>query len=602
MSEPIYARQYAMYGAAFGFCFPVFSTILQAAASVDGISVATMVEVQETPLLWVIDTAPFFLGLFAWFAGKRQDALVQAMDRVEHANQRLEQANEELTRASRLKSQFLANMSHELRTPLNSIIGFSRILMRKVGDDIPERQARNLRMVHESGQHLLELVNDILDIERIEAGMVTVRPADADVVALAQDVITKLKPAAQEKGLVVVAELPDRAVTMHTDPVRLRQVLDNLVSNAIKYSDAGTVTLRVLIRPPDGRDEVRFVIDDEGIGIPKDDLPHIFDAFRQVDGGATRAQGGVGLGLHLVRRIATLLDGDVTVASEVGKGSTFTLSLPADKVVRETATPPRQRSDFPPEGHGPLVLIIDDSEEVIEINRAELVDAGYRVHATLDGRSGLELAAEIRPDVILLDIVMPEMDGWAVLRALRSSPELCSTPVVVTSMLADVPKAFEIGIRAWLTKPISQEDFKKIFDEMALAETADVLVVEDDRPTAAMLVQHLTDLSITARIARDGLKAFEALDDRMPNAMILDMMLPHHDGFEVLEALRKRPGGAEVPVIVYTAKDLTEEDVKRLNGGILNIVRKGDESGANSVVDKVREVVERTSAPPLGAS
>lgn len=598
MTALTYSRRYAGYGAIFGLSFPVFSTLLVSATSVEGFSLATMIAAQSTPLLWVIDTAPAFLGLFAWFAGRRQDRLVGVLDNLALSNRELERANHELTRASQLKSQFLANMSHELRTPLNSIIGFSRILIRKVGNDIPERQAKNLRMVHESGQHLLELVNDILDIERIEAGMVTVRPAETDVVSLALDVVTKLRPAAQDKGLELNAELPAGALVMTTDPVRLRQILDNLVNNAVKYSDTGTITLEVVVGPNDAPDRVQFIVRDEGIGIPADALPTIFDAFRQVDGSATRAQGGVGLGLHLVRRIASLLEGDVEAESTVGEGSVFTLNMPAGLIVQAAVSEASAPLPLAPEGAGPVILIIDDKEEVIEINRAELVDAGYRVHAALDGKSGLDKAAEIRPDVILLDIVMPEMDGWAVLRELRRSPELCSTPVIITSMLADVPRAYEIGIRGWLTKPVSQNAFRRIFEDIGLAATHDVLVVEDDRPTAAMLVEHLAELSIEARIARDGLKAFEAFDDRMPSAMILDMMLPHHDGFEVLERLRGMPGGAEIPVVVYTAKDLSAEEVTRLNGGILNIVQKGDGAGATSVVAKVREVVARTSMIP----
>ncbi|MBW2462835.1 MAG: response regulator, partial [Deltaproteobacteria bacterium] len=450
------------------------------ATSSEGFSLATLIAAQGTPLLWVVDTAPVFLGLFAWLGGRRQDRLVAVLDNLAESNRELERANHQLTRASQLKSQFLANMSHELRTPLNSIIGFSRILIRKLGTDIPERQAKNLRMVHESGQHLLELVNDILDIERIEAGMVTIRLVETEVISLALDVVTKMRPAAQEKSLELNAELPDRELVMTTDPVRLRQILDNLVHNAVKYSDTGTITLEVVVGPSDAPGRVQFIVRDEGIGIPTDALSTIFDAFRQVDGSATRAQGGVGLGLHLVRRIASLLDGDVQAVSTVGEGSVFTFSLPAALIVQAAVSVRPVPLPLTPEGNGPVILIIDDKEEVIEINRAELVDAGYRVHAALDGEAGLEKAAEIRPDVILLDIVMPEMDGWAVLRELRRNTELCSTPVIITSMLADVPRAYEIGIRGWLTKPVSQNAFRRVFEDIGLEATQDVLVVEDD--------------------------------------------------------------------------------------------------------------------------
>ena len=453
-------RAYALYGAAFGLAFPLVSTVMQAAFELGGVGFEQLVRAQRSSvLLWVIDSAPIFLGLFASLAGRRQDALEgvvtelektnaaveEARAKAEAANKALERTNAELDatngallEAGRLKSQFLANMSHELRTPLNAIIGFSRIVLRKTEALIPARQARNLEMVHESGRHLLDMVNDLLDIERIEAGMLRVTPSEVDVPSLVADVVAKLTPAAAEKSLVLEAAADCGPVRMRTDPVRLRQILDNLVNNAIKYSDSGTVRLRVSLHPQGAPEELRFAVEDEGVGIPGQQLGLIFDAFHQVDGSSTRAQGGVGLGLHLVRRLAELLRGKVSVVSEVGKGSTFSLSFPASVIVAAHADAP-PASAFEGEGEGPLLLVIDDQREAIEILRTELVEAGFRVVSAMSGEEGLAKAAKLHPAAILLDMVMPNMDGWAVLKRLRGDPDLSSTPVIVTSMLDDVP-------------------------------------------------------------------------------------------------------------------------------------------------------------------
>jgi signal transduction histidine kinase/CheY-like chemotaxis protein len=603
-----FTAQYAIYGALFGLCFPVGSTILQALASADGLTLAGMVAAQQMPILWVIDSAPFWLGMFAAAAGRRQDLLDQAMNDVvrinatlentnrelEQMNHELESANQAIRQASKLKSEFLANMSHELRTPLNAIIGFSRIVLRKTKEVLPERQAKNLEMVHDSGQHLLELVNDILDIERIEAGMLTIKPSHVDVVAMTRDVVAKLVPTAQQKDLRLSVNTPNEAVLLETGEVRLRQLLDNLVSNAIKYSDSGAIELRLEVEPERDPEHVLFIVTDEGRGIPKDAIAHIFDPFRQVDGSSTRAQAGVGLGLHLVKRISELLEGDITVASEAGVGSTFTFRVPSSKLV---SSDPKRRAvmESEPAGSGPLLLIIDDTPTSVTLMQLELVEAGYRVHTAFSGADGIAKAEQIRPDVILLDIIMPEMDGWAVLKKLRSMPTLCDVPVVITSLLDDSPHAYEFGVIAWLTKPFTAEQFRGAIVNLHLGPRDDVLVVEDDPATAALLLEHLTDFELEVRAAEDGRRAIEAIDDRLPGAVILDIMLPHVDGFGVLEHLRKQDGGLDVPVLVYTAKDLSAEERGRLKGKILDVVSKGGGEGAVGVVEMVRRVIKRTS-------
>ena len=484
------AFTYAVYGALFGAAFPLLSTLLYAKSELG--SVSEVWRAQRTiSLLWVIDTAPAFLGVVAWLAGRRQDAVEsllarlgaasRELERTNHAlainNDELEQANAKLVDASRLKSQFLANVSHELRTPLNAVIGFSRIVLKKTASMIPEPQAKNLQTIHDSGKHLLDMVNDLLDIERIEAGMLRVSFATVNLASILTDVVTALAPAAAEKGLTLECVPGPVPLNVRTDAGRLRQVLDNLTSNAIKYSDAGTIRVRVELRPADAPDELRLVVEDEGLGIPEEQLAKIFDAFHQVDGSSTRAQGGVGLGLHLVRRLVSLLEGAIRVDSTLGKGSTFRVVFPASII---EATQPDVAAQHPlaPVGSGPLVLVIDDQVEAIEILSNELVEAGFRVVSATSGEGGLAKAAAVRPAVILLDIVMPDLDGWAVLERLRTDPELSSTPVLVTSMLDETPRARDLEIAGWLTKPIEPAHFLSAFRGLGIGAADDLIAVE----------------------------------------------------------------------------------------------------------------------------
>ena len=587
-SESSYARRYALFGALFGIFFPLGSTIAEALRRYPDFGVGRLIEVQRsTALLWVIDSAPFWLGLFAAVAGSRQDRLVVTLGQ-------LEQTNDELRRASEAKSQFLANMSHELRTPLNAIIGFTRIVLRKSAGLLPEVQLENLRRVQQGGEHLLQLINDLLDIERIEVGMLRVTKSDVALATVVEDVVTRMLPGATEKGLALIADLEKPSPTVRTDPVRLRQILDNLVGNAVKYSDHGTITVRV------GRvgGSARITVSDEGIGIPTAELPRVFDAFHQVDATATRVQGGVGLGLHLVQRLAKLLGVHIEVTSEEGRGSTF--SLVFDEA--ENA-PVGTTSDAQVEASGDgtrLVLVIDDHQEAREIIRADLVDDGFRVAMAATGKEGLEKAESLKPAVIVLDILMPGMDGWQVLRALRRHPSLARTPVVICSILDEVPRGAELAIAAWLNKPIAGEDLRRVLKGLVRSdsEAAEVLVVEDDPATGDLLKQLLEEMRVAVRHVTSGQQAVAALRERAPAAIVLDLMMPDLDGFEVLRQVRERDGGRRVPVVVYTAKELTADERARLNGGFVEVIGKGAHDSPRSVADLVRSIVRNQRRVP----
>jgi signal transduction histidine kinase len=312
--------RYSLLGGAFGICFPVIATAMECYLQ----QTTPMLAQAQNPLLWIIDTAPIFLGLVSGAGGWRQDRVERALREIEEVNERLLTKNAELIEARNLKSQFVANVSHELRTPLNAVIGFSKILIRKTDGQIADRQRRNLEHIHESGKQLLELVNDLLDIERLEAGVLRTTIHEFDLGELCKTLVETLTPQASAKGIGLVADLPDQLPMLPSDEGRVRQIITNLVVNAIKYSESGTVSLTVSVE----RRAVRISVADQGMGIAPEELPHIFEAFRQIDGSTTRAAGGVGLGLYLVKQMCDMLGAEISASSTLGEGSTFVVEFP----------------------------------------------------------------------------------------------------------------------------------------------------------------------------------------------------------------------------------------------------------------------------------
>lgn len=584
--------RYALLGAAFGVCFPLVATILDATSRLGRAWPQDLWLAQRSnPLHWTIDTAPFFLGLFASFAGARQDRLREAYGKLVRSQEVLRKANEELAASAKLKSQFLANMSHELRTPLNAIIGFSRIMLRKVADKLDVVQYNNLKLISQSGQQLLQLVNDLLDFERIEAGSLAFNVTEVDCEEIAMGLRATLGPEAEKKGLSLEVSIVGPPIRLRTDPTRLRQVLINLVQNAIKYSDRGRVHLEIRRHPEQQPTELRLSVSDEGIGIPEDALGRIFEPFQQVDASSTRSHSGAGLGLAIVKRLVTMLGGNIEVDSQPGQGSTFTVSFPAASLL-DVRLQVGELPELAPVGIGPLVLVVDDQVHVLEMIRMELADGGYRVHVAASGAEGLAKAKQLLPDVIVLDIIMPGVDGWQVLRGLRRDPTTSSIPVVISSILGDQPVGVDLGV-AWLNKPFSADEFRAVMNRILVAGRDDVLVVEDDEATRGMLSQELQELECRVRTAVDGPAALAALEDRVPHVMILDLMLPGIDGFEVLRRLRTFSVGAETAVVVYTAMDLSPAERERLNHGLVEVVLKQQGLATRQVTEAVRRAVAR---------
>lgn len=516
------------------------------------------------------------VGRLAFNANRTINILTEARSQLEESSRNLAEKNRELQAAYRTKGEFLANMSHELRTPLNAIIGFSRLMKRKLSDTMPERQMKNLELIQQSGEQLLVLVNDLLDFEKIEAGKLTIRREEVDLKDLLDSLSSTLRPSAQDKGLKLSFEVGDIATSIHSDRDRLRQVLTNLLTNGIKYSDRGTVLLKVY----EQEQWLVFQVTDEGIGMSPDQIEKIFDPFHQVDGSETRERGGVGLGLAIVGRLVGLLRGLIEVSSVKGKGSTFTVKLPLEMTTNH----------LEPQGDGAPILVVDDNIDYLESIYSELSEAGFRVTVARSGVEALECLETYTPQVILLDIVMPEMDGWEVLRRLRQREGLREIPVIVTSVVDERPVGMDIEIAGWLNKPIELESLRDLLNlgEDKFTEfDGRLIVVEDDQQTAQLLEQSFEEAGVKPRVAFTEDEARLALDESLPSVLILDLNLEQGSGWSVLSYLRTLPGHEKTKVYVYTAADLGDKERARLNQNLVTIVHKHGSDSLGELVSSI---------------
>jgi hypothetical protein len=480
-------------------------------------------------------------------------------------------ARKEAERANRTKSQFLANMSHELRTPLNAILGYSEMLAEEAEEDGREGYIPDLKKIHAAGKHLLTLINDVLDLSKIESGKMELYLENFDVRSLVDDVATTVKPLVSKNGNTLSVRCEDIG-EMYADETRVRQALLNLLSNASKFTAEGEIALEVDVEHAPHGDTVLFRVRDDGIGMTPEQMAGLFEAFNQADASTSRRFGGTGLGLAITRRFCRMMEGEVEVESIEGEGSVFTIRLPRE--VREDGIVDEGPLVGP--GAGPLVLVVDDDDAARDLVRRHLEREGYRVAAAPDGASGITMARELRPDAITLDVVMPGMDGWAVLETLKGDPELTTIPVVMLSILDEKPLGLALGASGYLTKPVERDRLVAVLDHFTGGRPGtSVLVVEDDETTREVICRTLEQQGCAVTQAENGRIGLERLDEATPSLILLDLMMPEMDGFQFLEALRARPEDGQIPVVVITAKDLSEEDRARLNGGVERILQKG---------------------------
>ena len=517
-------------------------------------------------------------------------AFVTALDR-RNLIVELEQRNLALQEANRHKSVFLANMSHELRTPLNAIIGFSELMTdAREGQFDDATRKRFLSQILTSGKHLLGLINDILDLSKVEAGQMELRLSMVSVAEAVDQVTKTVEPLVGKKNIALRVNV-DGAGDVLADGGKLKQMLLNLVSNAIKFTpEEGTVTIAA-VRV---KDTVEISVADTGIGIADADMKEIFHEFHQVDPGPGRKHEGTGLGLALTRRFAALHGGDVRVTSQVNKGSVFTLVMPIHATVRPPSEHAVARS-MNGHGAGPLVLVVEDDPAAAELLTRQLGNAGYRTEVAKSGAEALALARELKPAAITLDIIMPELDGWEVITRLKSDAATSHIPVVVVSVVDNPELGIALGAIDYFVKPVNASALVERLDRFDAPRAPGnrkvrVLVVDDEPANRTLLTEALEPAGFTVMTASGGRDAIKIAKRSKPDLVLLDLLMPDVNGFDVVEALRADDKTRDTPIMVLTAANLTEVDKRQLNGRVSQILSRGSVA-TSDIVGLLKNVV-----------
>ena len=536
--------------------------------------------------------------------GGHAELLVLAMEDVTERRRvegEIAKAKEAAENANRTKSLFLANMSHELRTPLNAILGFSEMLQEEAVDRNLQDFNVDLQKISTAGRHLLGLINDILDLSKIEAGKMELHLEAFDVAALIAEVATTIERQAAKNGNTLEITCPPDIGVMWADLSKVRQGLFNLVSNAAKFTHDGKISVVAERQLVDGSEWIMFRVSDTGIGLSAAQIVRLFQPFTQADASTTRKFGGTGLGLALTRRFCQMMNGDVTVQSVPGEGSVFTLLVPATvqelmpepmpmlPVEDRRATAVTELEPLP--ALGTCVLVIDDDPMQRDLMQRYLQKEGFTVRTASGGAQGLQLARRLRPAAITLDVMMPDMDGWSVLSALKGDVALRDIPVIMLTMVDDPVRGFTLGASEYATKPVNRRRLSVILKKFTCRQPpCPVLVIDDDAMTRSLTRTIMEKEGWTVSEAENGIEALKSMEQNRPSLIFLDLLMPEMDGFAFAAEVRMRPEWRSIPIVVVTAQDLTSDDRRRLNGHVETILRKHGDS-RESLLEQVRDLL-----------
>ncbi len=527
------------------------------------------------------------------YAAQQQQQTEKALQLTQEKTQQLEQTSTELRiamteteRATKAKSVFLANMSHELRTPLNAILGFSEMIVEDLeADDGDEEMIKDVRKIHQAGQSLLALVNDVLDISKIESGKMEVYVESINLAELLDNVINTVTPLAEKNNCYLRLEADDtvQSRNFYADLTKVRQVLLNLLSNAIKFGQNNPVSLHVKYRD----EYFEFYVKDRGIGISPDKIHTLFQAFTQADASTTRKYGGTGLGLTICKEFIELMGGSIEVETELNKGSCFIIKVPEQvECIKEKDAQPRGQTSAEQTDlsaiklntikENGIILVVDDDYGMRELLAEHLEKLGYHAALAASGEDALSIAQKLKPDAITLDVMMPDMDGWEVLTRLKSDPELMQIPVVMVSIVEDKTKGYALGATEYLIKPVERAQLASVLRKYRDNADPLVMLLEDDDTTRMMMTNMLERTQCNVISAENGKIALQRLQQHQPDVILLDLMMPEMDGLEFAQVLHNHPQWQKIPIIVLTAKDLTPEERQQLSGCVEVIYQKGN--------------------------